>query len=81
MATAAANEASHGSAIQGCMCSWKRPDTWPATKDLETMLTWCKYIRQQITQHGDDDNVWNGDPYNVIGKRDIKHCSDKVVAL
>jgi hypothetical protein len=63
------------------MCSWKRPDTWPVTEDLETKLTWCEYLRQQIAQHGDDNDVWNGDPYKVNGKRDTEQYSDQVVAL
>jgi hypothetical protein len=63
------------------MCSWKRPDTWPVTEDLETKLTWCEYLWQQIAQHGDNDDLWNGDPYNLIGKRDMEQCSDKVVVL
>jgi hypothetical protein len=71
----------NGSSNQRCMCSWKKPDTWPVAADLETKLPWCEYLRQIIAQHADDDDVWNGDPYKVTGKRDIKQCSDKVVAL
>jgi hypothetical protein len=90
MATAAATVAIkkptsnpfHGSSFQGCMCSWKKPDTWPAAEDLDTTLPWCEHLRQKIlAQNADTDHVRNGNPHSVRGKEDIQKCSDKVVAL
>ena len=72
---------SHGSSDERCMCSWKKPDAWPVTSDLETDLPWCEYLRQKTAQHADNNHVWNGDTHKIKGMRDINNCSDKVTAL
>jgi hypothetical protein len=65
-----------------CGCSWKKPDTWPITADLETQLPWCEYLLQTVVQHDNSDNVWHGVPYRFVAKDDIKQSSEtKMIAL
>ena len=70
-----------GSTYKRCMCSWKKPDTWPVTADLETQLPWCVYLLQTVAQHADSDDVWHGVPYRFVAKDDIKQSSEKIIAL
>ena len=70
----------HGSSDHECMCSWKKPKTWPATADLDTKLPWCEYIWQKVAQHADSNDVWFGVPYRFVAK-DINQSSEKTVAL
>jgi hypothetical protein len=65
----------------GCMCSWKKPDTWPAAKDLDRTLPWCEHLWQKTAQNADTDHVWDGNPCRIMGKEDIQKCSGEVVAL
>ena len=70
-----------GSTYKRCMCSWKKPDTWPVTADLETQLPWCEYLLQTVAQHADSDDVWHGVPFRFVAKDDIKQSSEKMIAL
>ena len=71
----------HGSSYKRCMCSWKKPDTWPVPADLETQLPWCEYLLQKVALHADSDDVWCGVPYRFMAKDDIKQSSEKMIAL
>jgi hypothetical protein len=72
----------HGSSNHGCMCSWKKLETWPATADLDTELPWYKNLSQKVAQHADSNDIWFGVPYRFLAKDDIrKQSSERMVSF